>query len=124
MPQVKLLFAKQMLSESLRRGTSLPLIQLVEETKARAELPKGQLDSSTKTFGFFFLFVSCFLNVPSLRFFCWISTEVEQRSSSVIQAEPAELHFSGFQLQKDYTKTVVRSNVVFDATKVGLDVNA
>lgn len=107
-----------MLSGPLRRGTSLPLIQLVEETKARAEFSKGRQDSSTKTF-LFFSFSSCSILMVSY----WISTEVNQRSHSHIQSEPVELHFSGFQLQKEYTKTVVRGNVVFEATKLGRDVD-
>lgn len=105
--------AQQMVSEPMRRGTSLPLIQLVEETKARAELPKDRPDSSTKNFLSFFIasFSYCYIVV----IFYWISTEVQSQSLSLIQAEPAELHFSGFQLQKEYTKTVVSSNAVFDA---------
>ncbi|XP_075871878.1 cilia- and flagella-associated protein 221 isoform X2 [Nelusetta ayraudi] len=71
------LSAQRMLSEPLRRGTSLPLTQLVEKTKARAGVPKGRPDS-----------------------------KVKQRSLSLIQTEPAELHFSGFQLQEEYTKTL------------------
>lgn len=54
----------------------------------------------------------------------WISTELKQGSVSLIQAEPAELHFSGFQLQKEYTKTVVRTHVWFEATRVFLGVSA
>lgn len=114
------LSAQRMLSEPLRRGTSLPLTQLVEKTKAGAGVPTGRPDSSSKTFPFSFFFSFSYCSI--LMVFHHISTEVKQRSLSLIQAEPAELHFSGFQLQEEYTKTVVRSNVVFEATSAGRDV--
>lgn len=118
------LSAQRMLSEPLRRGTSLPLTQLVEKTKARAGVPKGRPDSSSKTIPFSFFFFILLLFHPNgfHHHHHHISTEVKQRSLSLIQAEPAELHFSGFQLQEEYTKTLVRSAVVFEAASAGRDV--
>lgn len=41
--------------------------------------------------------------------FC-VFTEIcaKRKSNGLIRAEPPELHFSGFELQKEYTQTLVR----------------
>lgn len=99
------LSALQILSEPLRRGTSLPLSQLVEESKSRA--PSRQPDPSTLLYT-----APCFevlLGFKLIVLFC-LFTEIcaKQKNNSLIQAEPPELHFSGFELQKEYTQTLVR----------------
>lgn len=38
------------------------------------------------------------------------------KSNSLIQAEPSELHFSGFELGKDYVKILVRKVLLFSFT--------
>uniref|UniRef100_A0A8D3E782 Uncharacterized protein n=1 Tax=Scophthalmus maximus TaxID=52904 RepID=A0A8D3E782_SCOMX len=70
-------------SEPLRRGTPLPLSQLVEEEggRRRASIPDHLLDSKIYA---------------------------KLKSNSLIEAEPPELHFSGFELGKDSLKTLVR----------------
>uniref|UniRef100_A0A7N6ANU4 Uncharacterized protein n=1 Tax=Anabas testudineus TaxID=64144 RepID=A0A7N6ANU4_ANATE len=65
------------LSEPQRRGTPLPLSQLVEESRSRANIPNHLLESKIYA---------------------------KLKSNSLIQAEPPELHFSGFALGKDYIK--------------------
>uniref|UniRef100_A0AAY4DGN0 Cep192-like domain-containing protein n=1 Tax=Denticeps clupeoides TaxID=299321 RepID=A0AAY4DGN0_9TELE len=67
-----------------RKKTPLPLSQLVEETRKGVDVPHHLLD--TKIFAKF-------------------------HSNSIIQAEPAEVHFSGFELGKDYTKSLKLINV-------------
>ncbi|XP_027867106.1 cilia- and flagella-associated protein 221 isoform X1 [Xiphophorus couchianus] len=73
----------QTLSEPQRKGTSLPLSQLVEQTRSKA-LPNHLLDSKIYA---------------------------RLKSNSHIEADPAELHFSGFELGKSYTKTVNLINI-------------
>ncbi|KAM9328437.1 LOW QUALITY PROTEIN: uncharacterized protein cfap221 [Pholidichthys leucotaenia] len=60
-----------------RRGTPLPLSQLVEEGRGRASVPNHLLE--TKIYA-------------------------NLKSNGLIQAEPSELHFSGFEIGKDYVK--------------------
>ncbi|XP_042261354.1 cilia- and flagella-associated protein 221 [Thunnus maccoyii] len=74
----------QIFPEPLRRGTPLPLSQLVEESSSRANIPNHLLESK-------------------------IYTKV--KSNSLIQAEPSELHFSGFDLGKDYLKSLKLINI-------------
>uniref|UniRef100_A0A3Q2GR55 Uncharacterized protein n=1 Tax=Cyprinodon variegatus TaxID=28743 RepID=A0A3Q2GR55_CYPVA len=57
------------LSEPHRRGTPLPLSQLVEETRSRASVPNHLLE--TKIYA-------------------------KLKSNSQIQADPAELHFTSY----------------------------
>ncbi|XP_072225663.1 cilia- and flagella-associated protein 221 [Leuresthes tenuis] len=73
----------QIHSESPRRGTPLPLSQLVEQS-SRASVPNHLLES---------------------KIYAKLS------SNSQIQAEPSELHFSGFELGKDYVKIMKLINV-------------
>ncbi|XP_047432471.1 cilia- and flagella-associated protein 221 [Mugil cephalus] len=68
-----------------RRGTPLPLGQLVEERRSRAGAPPNHLLES--------------------------KIYVKLQSNSLIQAEPPVLHFSGFELRKDYTKTLKLINI-------------
>lgn len=53
---------------------------------------------------------------PTLHFniyiFFLLEIYAKLKSNSVIQAEPQELHFSGFTLGKDYIKILVRKNTV------------
>ncbi|KAM7375161.1 hypothetical protein PAMA_014307 [Pampus argenteus] len=78
------LSAPQILPEPLRRGTPLPLSQLVEESGNRANIPNHLLESK-------------------------IYAKV--KSNSLIQAEPSVLHFSGFELGKDYLKSLKLINI-------------
>ncbi|XP_026015848.1 cilia- and flagella-associated protein 221 isoform X1 [Astatotilapia calliptera] len=74
----------QTLSEPLRRRASLPLSQLVEATQSRGNIPNHLLESKI------------YANL---------------KSNSLIQAEPSELHFSGFELGKDYVKILKLINI-------------
>nr|XP_040032529.1 cilia- and flagella-associated protein 221 isoform X1 [Gasterosteus aculeatus aculeatus]XP_040032538.1 cilia- and flagella-associated protein 221 isoform X1 [Gasterosteus aculeatus aculeatus] len=76
--------APQTLWKPLRRGTPLPLGQLVEQSRSRANTPNRLLES--KIFS-------------------------KLKSNSLIEAEPPELHFSGFKLGKDYTKILKLINI-------------
>ncbi|RVE75322.1 hypothetical protein OJAV_G00015970 [Oryzias javanicus] len=77
-----------MLSETPRRARPLPLRQLVEESR---KSPRQLLESKT------------FAN---------------PKRNSQIQAEPPELHFSGFQLNKHYQKTLKLINVSSEALNI------
>ncbi|KAM7365376.1 hypothetical protein PAMP_016309 [Pampus punctatissimus] len=79
------LSAPRILPEPLRRGTPLPLSQLVEEGGSRANIPNHLLESK-------------------------IYAKV--KSNSLIQAEPSVLHFSGFELGKDYLKSLGEENLL------------
>ncbi|XP_023251162.1 cilia- and flagella-associated protein 221 [Seriola lalandi dorsalis] len=78
------LSAPQILSEPLRKGTPLPLSQLVEESRSRGNIPNHLLESKIYA---------------------------KLKSNSLIQAEPPELHFSGFELGKDYLKILKLINI-------------
>ncbi|KAM4537986.1 cilia- and flagella-associated protein 221 [Fundulus diaphanus] len=80
----------QTLSEPHRRGTPLPLSQLVEETRSGASIP-NHLESKIYT---------------------------KLNGNSQIQAEPAELHFTGFELGKNYTKILKLINISSEALDV------
>ncbi|KAM3585207.1 uncharacterized protein V6R79_010217 [Siganus canaliculatus] len=84
------LSTSQMFSEPLRRGTPLPLSPLVEETRNKANIP-NHLDSKIYA---------------------------KLKSNGLIQAEPAELHFSGFQLEKDYIKILKLINISSDLMNI------
>uniref|UniRef100_A0AAQ5XNG3 Uncharacterized protein n=1 Tax=Amphiprion ocellaris TaxID=80972 RepID=A0AAQ5XNG3_AMPOC len=58
----------QTLSEPLRRGTPLPLSQLVEESRSRASIPNHLLESKIYA---------------------------KLKSNNLIEAEPSVLHFTG-----------------------------
>ncbi|MEQ2220562.1 hypothetical protein ILYODFUR_006694 [Ilyodon furcidens] len=81
----------QTLSEAHRRGTPLPLSQLVEETRSRASIPTHLLDSKIYA---------------------------KLKSNSQIQAEPSELHFSSFELGKNYTKILKLINTSSEAINI------
>uniref|UniRef100_A0A7N8XB94 Uncharacterized protein n=1 Tax=Mastacembelus armatus TaxID=205130 RepID=A0A7N8XB94_9TELE len=74
------LSAPQIPSEPVRRGTPLPLSQLVEESRSRVNIPNHLLESKIYA---------------------------RLKSNSLIEAEPPELHFSGFELGNDYIKILV-----------------
>ncbi|KAM6957961.1 LOW QUALITY PROTEIN: cilia- and flagella-associated protein 221 [Tautogolabrus adspersus] len=79
------LSAPQMLSRSLQRVTPMmPLSQLVEESRSTSNIPNHLLES--KLFD-------------------------KLKSNSLIQADPSELHFSGFELGKDYVKILKIINI-------------
>ncbi|XP_041834563.1 cilia- and flagella-associated protein 221 isoform X2 [Melanotaenia boesemani] len=78
------------LSEPLRRGTPLPLSQLVEE-RSRASIPNHLLESKIHS---------------------------KLRSNSQIQAEPPELHFSGFKLGGSYVKILKLINISSDVVNI------
>ncbi|XP_073318608.1 cilia- and flagella-associated protein 221 [Pagrus major] len=78
------LAAPRSLSEPLRRGTPVPLSQLVEESRSRDNIPNHLLESKIYA---------------------------KLKSNSLIQAEPPELHFSGFELEKDYIKILKLINI-------------
>ncbi|XP_027147163.1 cilia- and flagella-associated protein 221 isoform X3 [Larimichthys crocea] len=71
-------------SEPLRRRTPLPLNQLVEESRSRGNIPNHLLESKIY---------------------------VKLNCNRLIQAEPPELHFSGFELEKDYIRILKLINV-------------
>ncbi|XP_028318739.1 cilia- and flagella-associated protein 221 isoform X2 [Gouania willdenowi] len=72
------------LSETPRRGTPLPLSQLVEESRSGTSIPNPLLQS---------------------KFYDKL------KSNNEIQAEPPELHFSGFELGKEYFKLLKLINI-------------
>ncbi|XP_028286274.1 cilia- and flagella-associated protein 221 isoform X2 [Parambassis ranga] len=74
----------QTLSEPLRRGTPLPLSQLVGESRSKASIPSHLLESKMYA---------------------------KLKSNTLIQADPSELHFNGFELGKDYRKMLKLINV-------------
>ncbi|XP_029927489.1 cilia- and flagella-associated protein 221 isoform X2 [Myripristis murdjan] len=76
--------ARRGLPEPLRRRRSLPLGQLVEESRPRASIPNHLLESKIYA---------------------------KLKSNSLIHAEPSELHFSGFELGKDYIKVLKLINI-------------
>ncbi|KAK7893626.1 hypothetical protein WMY93_022778 [Mugilogobius chulae] len=71
-------------SRSVRRESPLPLRPLVEEERSRSNSPNLLLQ--TKFFG-------------------------KVKNNSLIQAEPAEVHFSGFELGKKYFSTLQLINI-------------
>ncbi|XP_038573991.1 cilia- and flagella-associated protein 221 [Micropterus salmoides] len=78
------LSAPQILSEPLRRRTPQPLSQLVEDSRSRTKLPNHLLESKIYA---------------------------KLKSNSLIEAEPPVLHFSGFELGKDYIKVLKLINI-------------
>lgn len=49
-------------------------------------------------------------------YFFFVEIYANLKSNSLIQAEPSELHFSGFELGKDYVKILVRKVLLFSLT--------
>ncbi|TKS66233.1 Cilia- and flagella-associated protein 221 [Collichthys lucidus] len=78
------LSASSIHSEPLRRRTPLPLKQLVEESRSRGNIPNHLLESKIY---------------------------VKLNCNRLIQAEPPELYFSGFELEKDYIRILKLINV-------------
>uniref|UniRef100_A0A3P9LAG1 Cep192-like domain-containing protein n=1 Tax=Oryzias latipes TaxID=8090 RepID=A0A3P9LAG1_ORYLA len=78
----------QMLPETPRTARPLPLRQLVEESR---KTPRQLLESKTVA---------------------------NPKRNSQVQAEPPELHFSGFQLNKHYQKTLKLINVSSEALSI------
>ncbi|TKS66232.1 Cilia- and flagella-associated protein 221 [Collichthys lucidus] len=78
------LSASSIHSEPLRRRTPLPLNQLVEESRSRGNIPNHLLESKIY---------------------------VKLNCNRLIQAEPPELYFSGFELEKDYIRILKLINV-------------
>ncbi|MBN3307531.1 PCDP1 protein, partial [Amia calva] len=76
--------ASELFTKSFKKKTPLPLNQLVEETKKGADVPNHLLE--TKIYA-------------------------KLQSNSVIQAEPAVLHFSGFELGKSYLQVLKLVNI-------------
>ncbi|TDG96168.1 hypothetical protein EPR50_G00237020 [Perca flavescens] len=78
------LSAPQIVPEPLRRGAPLPLSQLVEESRSTANIPNHLLESKIYA---------------------------KLKSNSLIEAEPPVLHFSGFEMGKDYVKILKLINI-------------
>ncbi|MCJ8747775.1 hypothetical protein PDJAM_G00157290 [Pangasius djambal] len=71
-------------SDNVKKKKSLPLSQLVEETRRTSKVSHHLLE--TRSFA-------------------------KVKSNNVVEAEPSELHFSGFEVGKDYKKVVKLINV-------------
>ncbi|XP_075951224.1 cilia- and flagella-associated protein 221 [Anarhichas minor] len=83
--------APQTPPEPLRRGAPLPLSQLVEESRSRANTPNHLLESKIYA---------------------------KLKSNNLIQAEPPVLHFSGFELGKDSTKILRLINISSEVVNI------
>ncbi|XP_002660420.3 cilia- and flagella-associated protein 221 [Danio rerio] len=83
--------APETFSKTVKRKNLLPLSQLLEDTRTIATVPNHLLE--TKVF-------------------------TTLKSNSVVQAEPSELHFSGFEVGKDYKKILKLVNVSSDVLSV------
>lgn len=83
------LSAPETFSSSVRKKPLLPLSQLVEDT--RKSVPHHLLETREFT---------------------------KLKSNSVVQAEPSELHFSGFELGKDYRKILKLINISSEVISV------
>ncbi|TNN56071.1 Cilia- and flagella-associated protein 221 [Liparis tanakae] len=77
--------------EPLRRSTPRPLSQLVEESRSPANFPNHLLESKIYA---------------------------KLKSHSLIHAEPPELHFSGFELRKDYIKYLKLINISSEVVNI------
>ncbi|XP_051557964.1 cilia- and flagella-associated protein 221 [Myxocyprinus asiaticus] len=84
-------FAPETFSSSVTRKNLLPLSQLVEDTRKSGNVPHHLLE--TRVFA-------------------------KLKSNSVVQAEPSELHFSGFEVGKDYRKILKIVNVSSEVLSV------
>ncbi|XP_068446413.1 cilia- and flagella-associated protein 221 isoform X2 [Clinocottus analis] len=78
------LAAPQTPMEPLRMGTPRPLSQLVQESRSSANIPNHLLESKIYA---------------------------KLKSNGLIHVEPPELHFSGFELEKDYIKILKLINI-------------
>ncbi|XP_056586967.1 cilia- and flagella-associated protein 221 [Triplophysa dalaica] len=83
--------APEAFSNSARTRNLLPLSQLVEDTRKSANVPHHLLE--TRVFA-------------------------KLKSNSVVQAEPSELHFSGFEVGKNYKKILKLVNISSDVLSV------
>ncbi|XP_062384324.1 cilia- and flagella-associated protein 221 [Sardina pilchardus] len=76
--------APESFTSTFRKKTPLPLVQLVEEVRRDTNVPHHLLE--TKIF-------------------------TKLKNNSLIQAEPSEVHFSGFELGKDYKQVLKVINI-------------
>ncbi|KAG5262133.1 hypothetical protein AALO_G00292570 [Alosa alosa] len=76
--------APESFTNTFRKKTPLPLVQLVEEVRRNTNVPHHLLE--TKIFN-------------------------KLKNNSLIQAEPSEVHFSGFELGKDYKQVLKVINI-------------
>ncbi|XDV14664.1 hypothetical protein PO909_014880 [Leuciscus waleckii] len=83
--------ASETFSKSVKKKNLLPLSQLLEDTRKSGNVPHHLLE--TRVFG-------------------------KLKSNSIVQAEPSELHFSGFEVGKDYRKILKLVNVSSDVLSV------
>ncbi|KAI7810989.1 cilia- and flagella-associated protein 221 [Triplophysa rosa] len=83
--------APETFSNSARTRNLLPLSQLVEDTRKSGNVPHHLLE--TRVFA-------------------------KLKSNSVVQAEPSELHFSGFEVGKGYKKILKLVNISSDVLSV------
>lgn len=58
-----------------------------------------------------FCYAKSLLNLSNSFFLSFLEIYAKLKSNSLIQAEPPVLHFSGFELEKDYMKSLVRKIV-------------
>lgn len=121
--------APETFSRSVKKKNLLPLSQLLEDTRKSGNVPHHLLETSKTTFS-----NVCFLNIRPVAFyqatnitglmklidFCYfillynlflyvylLGVFAKLKSNGVVQAEPLELHFSGFEVGKDYRKNLV-----------------
>uniref|UniRef100_A0A672L126 Cep192-like domain-containing protein n=1 Tax=Sinocyclocheilus grahami TaxID=75366 RepID=A0A672L126_SINGR len=83
--------APETFSRSLKKKNLLPLSQLLEDTRKSGNVPHHLLE--TRVFA-------------------------KLKSNGVVQAEPLELHFSGFEVGKDYRKNLKLVNVSSEVLSV------
>ncbi|KTG33837.1 hypothetical protein cypCar_00016727 [Cyprinus carpio] len=83
--------APETFSRSVKKKNLLPLSQLLEDTRKSGNVPHHLLE--TKVFA-------------------------KLKSNGVVQAEPLELHFSGFEVGKDYRKNLKLVNVSSEVLSV------
>ncbi|XP_067298914.1 cilia- and flagella-associated protein 221 [Pseudorasbora parva] len=83
--------APETFSRSVKKKNVLPLNQLLEDTRKSGNVPNHLLES---------------------RVFAKL------KSNSIVQAEPSEMHFSGFEVGKDYRKILKLVNVSSEVLSV------
>ncbi|XP_051766641.1 LOW QUALITY PROTEIN: cilia- and flagella-associated protein 221 [Ctenopharyngodon idella] len=83
--------APETFSRSVKKKNLLPLSQLLEDTRKSGNVPHHLLE--TRVFA-------------------------KLKSNSIVQAEPSELHFSGFEVGKDYRKILKLVNVSSEVLSV------
>lgn len=83
--------APETFSRSVKKKNLLPLSQLLEDTRKNGNVPHHLLESRVFT---------------------------KLKSNSIVQAEPSEIHFSGFEVGKDYRKILKLVNVSSEVLSV------